>query len=145
MSQIAKMWVKIMIDNWTKEKMLMAFNNNNGTVKFLKNSDLVGLFKYTVDMDSMFSSKSDLEYKKLIEVWTQLKGSNLIKENEVVRQMFTAQGLSPDRFVPPSAPEVTPPSETPPPPITDESPNTPTDMEQMLTEAVSPQPDLGNE
>jgi len=60
--------------------------------------------------------------------------------------MFTAQGLSPDRFVPPTAPEQTLPAETPPPePITDESPNTPTDMEQMLTEAVSPQPDLGNE
>lgn len=92
----------------------------------------------------MFSAIQDFAYKKLLEVYTQTRGTGLINEDEVMREIFKLQGYDTKRFVPTSAPQVTPPTNTPPLPVDS---NPPTDEQligQDIQQAVNFQPNFGN-
>lgn len=66
-SQIAKMWLTLMRDNWTEEKFLIVTGSEEG--RNLKNKDLIGATSITLNMDSMFAVIQDLAYKKILEVY----------------------------------------------------------------------------
>ncbi len=56
----------------------------------------------------MFSAIKDFEYKKLLEVYMQTRGTGTTKDPEIIREIFKSQGLDADRFVMEDAPDVTP-------------------------------------
>lgn len=114
-SRIANMWLILMRQYWTEEKFLVVTGSTEG--KLLKNRDLVGATAITLNLDSMFSAIQDFAYKKLLEVYTQTRGTGLINEDEVIREIFKLQGYDTKRFVPPTAPQVTPPTDMQPLPI----------------------------
>jgi hypothetical protein len=98
-------------------------------------------------MDSMFSAIKDFEYKKLLEVFTQTRGTWVTRDPEIIREIFKSQWLDPDRFIMPDAPDVIPqeslwwslPSEVPP----EMSPEQMVGMD--IQQMANPQVDLGNE
>ncbi len=57
----------------------------------MKSKDLVGIVSITLNTDSMFAAVKDFAYKKLLEVYTQTKQTGLIKENEVISEIFKLQ------------------------------------------------------
>jgi hypothetical protein len=67
------MWLILMRKNWTEEKFLIVTGSEEG--RNLKNKDLVGATSITLNMDSMFSVIQDLAYKKILEVYGQVKGT----------------------------------------------------------------------
>lgn len=145
-SRIANLWLILMRQYWTEEKFLVVTGSNTG--KLIKNKNLVGATSITLNLDSMFSAIQDFGYKKLLEVYTQTRGTGLINEDEVMREIFKLQGYDTKRFVPQTAPQVTPPTTTKP---LDTSPieiTPPTDEQlvgQDIQQMVNPQINLGNE
>jgi hypothetical protein len=73
MSGIAQKWLLLMIQYWVEERWMAVTGDENGMK--LKNKDLIGGVNITLQMDSMFSAIKDFEYKKLLEVFTQTRGT----------------------------------------------------------------------
>lgn len=143
-SRIAFIWLHLMREYWTVEKFVAIAWDQNG--RTLKNKDLVGLTSITLNTDSMFAAIKDFAYKKILEVYTQTKGTGLINEDEVIREIFKLQWYDPKRFVPDSAPKVTEPT----PPITPPEWVNPdlTDAQiegYDIAQAVTPNVDLWNQ
>lgn len=129
--------------NWTEEKFLIVTGSEEG--RNLKNKDLVGATSITLNMDSMFSVIQDLAYKKILEVYGQVKGTGLVNEDEIVKEIVRVLGYDSKRFVPTTAPKVTTPPELPAPPVTMPEGLTPEiQTGQDLASLNSPQVDLGN-
>lgn len=116
----------LMRQYWTEDKFLVVTGSNTG--RLIKNKDLVGATSITLNLDSMFSAIQDFAYKKLLEVYTQTRGTGLINEDEVMREIFKLQGYDTKRFVPSTAPQVTPPTNMPP---AEMDMSTPTDAQIM--------------
>jgi hypothetical protein len=96
----------------------------------------------------MFSAIQDFAYKKLLEVYMQTKGTGLINEDEVIKEIFKLQGYDTKRFVPDTAPQVTPPTDALAPattpldsPVFNEAQLTGQDIQSLST----PQLNFGNE
>lgn len=155
LSAIAKMWVKLQIDNWTTEKFLILSRWEATDIKKLKASDLAWSYSFSVDLDSIFAAQSDLQSKKLTEMFNLLKGGWIINEPAFVWEIVKSVGLSPSKLILQQAPAVTEPSPTAPTPWTLPLESTLTtettqpewdaaDMAKMLQEINNPQVDLGN-
>lgn len=94
----------------------------------------------------MFAVVKDFAYKKILEIFSQTRGTGLVNEDEVMREAFKSQGYDPDRFVPRTAPQVTTPPLTTPPSLSTSDPLTPNQEEGYdLANLVTPNIDLGNE
>lgn len=111
-SRIAAKWLLIQKQEWTDAQYI---NITDSEVK-LSNIDLQGAVIVTLQMDSMISAINEFMYKKLIEIQKEAKGTWLVNEDELFREIFRSQGLDPTRFVPTTAPQVTVPADTPPGP-----------------------------
>ena len=70
-SRIANMWLILMRQNWTEEKFLVVTGTEEG--RMIKNTDLVGATSITLNADNMISVIQDLGYKKILEVYAQVK------------------------------------------------------------------------
>ena len=114
-SRIANMWLILMRKNWTEEKFLIVTGAETG--RNLKNKDLVGATAITLNMDSMFAVIQDLAYKKILEVYGQTKGTGLVNEDEIIKEIIRVLGYDSKRFVPIDAPKVTTPPELAAPPV----------------------------
>ena len=95
-----------MVKYWVDKKWVAVIGDESG--KMLRNKDLIGWVNVTLQMDSMFSAIKDFEYKKLLEVYMQTRGTGTTKDPEIIREIFKSQGLDADRFVMEDAPDVTP-------------------------------------
>ena len=62
----------------------------------------------------MIAAINEFMYKKLLEIGKEYRGSGLINEDELMKEMFRSNGLDPSRFVPVTAPAITPPKDIPP-------------------------------
>jgi len=60
-----------MRQNWTEEKFLVVTGTEEG--RMIKNTDLVGATSITLNADNMISVIQDLGYKKILEVYAQVK------------------------------------------------------------------------
>lgn len=120
---------------WIDEQFVVVSGDENGMI--IKNTDLVGGVHITLNMDSMFSVIQDFGYKKILEVYSQLRSTGVINEDEIGREIFRTLGLDPKRFVPETAPKITQDRVTPP--VTSAE-----NESQALTHMVTPQVDLGN-
>ena len=67
----------------------------------------------------MIAAINEFAYKKLIEIEREFKGTGILVEDEVAREIFRSLGLSPSRFVPGDAPSTTPPPDAPTGPVPD--------------------------
>jgi len=65
------MWLILMRQNWTEEKFLVVTGTEEG--RMIKNTDLVGATSITLNADNMISVIQDLGYKKILEVYAQVK------------------------------------------------------------------------
>ena len=143
-SRIANMWLILMRKHWTEEKFLIVTGSQEGIN--LKNKDLVGATSISLNLDSMFSVIQDLAYKKILEVNSQFKWTGLINEDEIAKEIIRVLGYDSKRFVPITAPKITPPSWSEVPPVVMPEGLTPEiAMWQELGQLVSPQVNLGNE
>lgn len=85
-SRIANMWLILMRKNWTEEKFLIVTGAETG--RNLKNKDLVGATAISLNFDSMFAVIQDLAYKKILEVYGQTKGTGLVNEDEIIKEII---------------------------------------------------------
>ena len=142
-SRIANLWLILMRQYWTEDKFLVVTGSKEG--KLIKNKDLVGATAITLNLDSMFSAIQDFAYKKLLEVYMQTKGTGLINEDEVIKEIFKLQGYDTKRFVPDTAPQVTPPTDIPTAPLTDPAFSEAQLVGQDIQSLSTPQVNFGNE
>lgn len=63
-----------------------------------------------MQLDSIFSAIEEFKYKKLIEVYREFRGTGIVKEDQIAREIFRSQGLTPSNYVPETAPEQTDPN-----------------------------------
>ncbi len=89
MSGIAQKWLLLMIEYWVQERWVAVTGDESGMK--LKNKDLIGGVNVTLQMDSMFSAIKDFEYKKLLEVFTQTRGTGVTRDPEIIREIFKSQ------------------------------------------------------
>jgi len=114
MSEIGEKFLKLERMYWTENKRV-GISGTEFSVKDIGAEMLDGNIAIGLQMDSMFSSINEFAYKKILEVFSQTRATGLVNEDEIVREIFRTQGLSPTRFVPESAPKVTPESQIPAP------------------------------
>ena len=88
-SRIAYMWLFLARKHWTLEQFVAIAGDTTG--REIKGKDLVGVASITLNTDSMFAAIKDFAYKKLLEVYTQTRQTGLIKENEVISEIFKLQ------------------------------------------------------
>jgi hypothetical protein len=140
MSQIAKMQVMLAVKFYQKGKKLVI----DDAIEMFKSNKLAGSVNISLELDSIFASVNELQSKRLMEMFSLLRGTNLIKEDEFTKQILESQGLSPTKLVPESAPEVTPPKDSllPPLPISEEPTPNNAEIPTQLREAVTPQLNL---
>lgn len=149
MSGIAQKWLLLMIEYWVEARWVAVTGDEAGMK--LKNKDLIGGVNVTLQMDSMFSAIKDFEYKKLLEVFTQTRGTGVTRDPEIIREIFKSQWLDPDRFIMPDAPDVIPQEvlgwATPPWMPEEVTPEMSPEqiVWQDIQQAVTPQVNLGNE
>ena len=145
-SQVANMKLKMMRMFWTDEMYKAAADitpedEANGIETF-SNKDLIGVVNISLELDGMFSAIEDLKWRKLLELFNQMAGRNLIKENELAREIVRSYGLSVERLVPQDAPEVTTEPVTP---LALEAPTDAIANGQDIAALTSPQPNYWNE
>lgn len=95
----------------------------------------------------MFGGMNELRYKKLIETYNTLSGSNKLQVGELIAEIMRAQGLSASKFVTDfsdAMPLNKMPKETleeaPVEPALEQSPSD--ELGQIIQQAVNPQTDL---
>lgn len=88
-SRIANMWLILMRQHWTEEKFLIVTGSQEGVN--LKNKDLVGATAISLNTDSMISVMQDMSYRKILEVYSQVKGTGLVNEDEVIKEILRGQ------------------------------------------------------
>lgn len=142
-TRISHKQLRLMRDAWTDEMYIAASGADKPAV-MVSNLNLWGAVDISLQMDSMQSAIDEFGYKKLLEIFNQMQWRWLVNENELTRALVKSLWLSPDRFVPPTAPAVTTPPETIPELATGNF--TPEQLiGQDLTAAATPQPDFWNE
>lgn len=114
-SRILYKMLQLMKDEWTDEQFIAITGQPiltaDGKDKLkLKNIDLQGKVKISLQLDSIFSAIEEFKYKKLLEVYREFRGTGIIKEDQVAREIFRSQGLTPSRYVPEEAPSQTDPN-----------------------------------
>ena len=83
------MWLFLARKHWTLEQFVVIAGDTTG--RAIKSKDLVGIASITLNTDSMFAAIKDFAYKKILEVYTQTRGTGLIRENEVISEIFKLQ------------------------------------------------------
>lgn len=83
------MWLFLARKHWTLEQFVAIAGDETG--RDIKGKDLIGVASITLNTDSMFAAIKDFAYKKLLEVYTQTRQTGLIKENEVISEIFKLQ------------------------------------------------------
>lgn len=83
------MWLILMRKNWTEEKFLIVTGAETG--RNLKNKDLVGATAITLNTDSMIAVMQDMAYRKILEVYSQVKGTGLVNEDEIIKEIIRGQ------------------------------------------------------
>lgn len=142
-TRISQKQLRLMRDYWTDKVYIAAAGVDKPPV-MISNINLGWAVDISLQMDSMQSAIDEFGYKKLLEIFNQMQWRWLVNENELTKALVKSLGLSPDRFVPPTAPAVTTPPDTIP--ELDTWNFTPEQlMGQDLTAAATPQIDLGNE
>jgi hypothetical protein len=151
MSEVAQMWLTLMIKFWTSEQMISVTDETGRTtLSKLKNKDLLGKVNISLEMNGMFGGMNELRYKKLMETYNTLAGSDKLQVGELIAEIMRSQGLSASKFVTdfsdtmplnkiPDAPAEEAPAEV----AVEQSPSD--DLGQIIQQAVNPQTDLGNE
>lgn len=151
MSEVAQMWLTLMIKFWTSEQMISVTDETGRTtLSKLKNKDLLGKVNISLEMNGMFGGMNELRYKKLMETYNTLAGSDKLQVGELIAEIMRSQGLSASKFVTdfsdtmplnkmPEAPVEEAPAEV----ALEQSPSD--DLGQIIQQAVNPQTDLGNE
>lgn len=114
-SRVLYKMLQLMKQEWTDEKFVSISGLppiiKDGEEKFtLKNIDLQGSVKISLQLDSIFSAIEEFKYKKLIEVYREFRWTGIVKEDQVAREIFRSQGLTPSNYVPDTAPEQTDPN-----------------------------------
>lgn len=143
-TEIAKMWLRLMQDNWTYEKYIGlsgASKEEIAMVASLTNAKLTGAVGITLNLDSMISSIDELLTRNMLEIWNQMQGRGLLNEKEFTKELMKARGLKNPLLVMSDAPEV---STGPTPPDINPTAFSPTTLAegQALTEANSIQTNL---
>ena len=148
-SQVARMKLNIMRQFWTDKQYVAVADISDEElaegIPMLSNKDLTGVVSISLELDGIFSAVQDLQYRKLLEVYTQFAGKGIINEAETGAEIMKALGISSNRIILPTAPQVSAPT-TPAPPLADAStldPNISTGND--LTALISPQTNFGNE
>lgn len=113
-SRIARKWLLMVKNEWTQKRYITITDSD--TDMNISNLDLQGAVLITLEMDSMIAAINEFAYKKLIEIEREFKGTGILIEDEVAREIFRSLGLSPSRFVPGDAPKITPTEEATPGP-----------------------------
>lgn len=90
-SDIAKMMIKMVIQFWQKDKKLVINENAQSVIKSFKSNKLSGLMNITMEQDSMFAAQNELQNKRLIEVLNMFRGTGLINEAEMMKQIVQNQ------------------------------------------------------
>lgn len=142
-SEIAKMQVKIGVEFYKKGKEFVL----NETIEKFKAKDLTGLMSINMELDSIVAAQNELQNKRLMEIFNMAKGTGLLNEDELMRQIIQNQGVSPTKIVPEEAPSITtPPNPSqpsqPPLPISNEPTPNNAEIPTELREAVTPQLNL---
>lgn len=91
----------------------------------------------------MFAAQNELQNKRLIEILNLVKGTGLVKEDELMRQIIQNTGLPTSKIIPETAPEVTNPdgAALPPLDLAEPTPNN-AELPTELRELVTPQLNL---
>lgn len=144
-SQIAHMKLKMMRMFWTEDmyKSVADITDEDLSdgIETFSNKDLIGVVNISLELDGMFSAIEDMKSRKLLELFNQTAGRNLIRENELMREIVRSFGLSVERLVPEDAPEVT---TEPVAPLAPEAATPAIENGRDIASLVSPQPNFGN-
>ena len=66
-SMIADMWLKLIQENWSKEEYIMIHDEEgNQLFQAMKNTDLLGKIKISLDMEGLAGAADALKYQKLL-------------------------------------------------------------------------------
>lgn len=80
MSEVAQMWLTLIIKNWTAPQMVSVTDETGRTtLTKLRNKDLLGRVNISLEMNGMFGGMNELRYKKLMETYNALSGSGKIQ------------------------------------------------------------------
>lgn len=92
----------------------------------------------------MFAAQNELQNKRLIEILNLVKGTGLVKEDELMRQIIQNTGLPTSKIIPDTAPEITNTEEVAPLPE-EPTPNNaelPAELRSIVTPQLNLQPPL---
>jgi len=146
MSKISQKQLKLARQFMPDETYFAASGQNPWQeARRLSKKNIAGAVDVSLQIDSMQSAIDEFGYKKLTEVWNQMAGRWLLKENEVAREIFKSQWYDPNRFVPSDAPNITTSPDGFPPPLLASLQNPEAIVWQELAAAANSQIDLGNE
>lgn len=145
-SKIAHMKLKLIRQFWTDDmyKQVADISDDDiaNWIETLSNKDLIWVVNISLELDWMFSAIEDMKSRKLLELFNQVAWRNLVKEDELMREIVRSFGLSVERIVPEDAPSVT---TEPTKELWPEIWSMAVEQWRDLTALVSPQPNFWNE
>ena len=143
-SEVAQMWLVLMVDQWTTEQLISVTNKNGETtMKKLKNEDIAGDLTISLDINGMIAQRSDLSTKRQIELYPQLKQSGLINESEYLAEIMRNVDMNPNLLIVDYGKEKSDvPAATAPVELSDQSITS--EIGQDLSQAVTPSVNFGN-
>lgn len=99
-SIVASMWLKLVKKFWTAEQMIYILDEEwKQTWEAITNKDLTWQVNVSLEANWIFGASNELEFNKLISLYTQLADSGFLNAPEFAKELIKKAWYSPSKYI----------------------------------------------